>query len=214
MPKPITISARIEGLVTAKARIDALPDGEKLSSKPMADILSVSWPTLRGWCEFPALTGAFVRGGNGIEWEFDPRKTVDALLEHFRADMAQRQERNARVIAATGVQLGEGEPIGDIAEIDRQLALTMRVAEMKEKQGRYIPADEVRDFFRVYNQLVIESIMGVRSQVDPTGQLPASVAKAVNDGLIKVATEIQQKCKHYIGEQRAGLHETGAARAS
>lgn len=216
MPKPISISARIAALEAAKRRIDALENIENMSSRPMADILDVTWPTLRNWCEFRSFegTGAFVRGGNGIEWAFDPAKTVDTLLAHFRADMAERQDRNARIIASTGVELSDSEPIGDIGEIDRQLALTMRVAEMKEKQGRYIPAEQVREFLRGYNQLVIESIMGVRSQVDPTGQLPAGVAKAVNDGLIKVATEIQQKCTSYIGEQRAGLHETGVARAS
>jgi len=106
MAQTVSISSRIEALEAAERRISAIEE-TKLSSKPMAEALSVSWPTLRAWCDLPAFadSGAFVRGGNGIEWEVDPKKTVAALLAHLRGGNARRQDRNRRVVGTVGLAM-------------------------------------------------------------------------------------------------------------
>ena len=211
MPQPVSISARIEALEAAERRISAI-DEVKLSSKPMAELLSVTWPTLRGWCDLPVFTdrGAFVRGGNGIEWEFNPRKTVDALLAHFRGELGKRQDRNRRVVESVGLQMDPGEAGNiDMAELTKQVNLTLAIQESKMKASGYVPATDLRDFLRGYNQAAVSAVLGVGSKIDPTGALPASIRTAMTEELRKVAVGIQAMCSKFVGEFGAGTHEAG-----
>ena len=93
-------AARLEALKRVKARLRRFAKGETLSAAPMAEFLGVTWPTLRDWCnDFPALeaSGAFVRGGNGIEWVFRPREMHRGLTAEFDAQIKAGRKRTARV---------------------------------------------------------------------------------------------------------------------
>lgn len=211
MAQTVSISSRIEALEAAERRISTI-EATKLSSMPMAEALSVSWPTLRRWCDLPAFadSGAFVRGGNGIEWEFDPKKTVAALLAHFRGEMTKRQDRNRRVVESVGLDM-DPEEAGriDMAELARQVNLTLAIQENKMKSGGYVPATDLRDFLRGYNQSAVSAVLGVGSKIDPTGALPASIRTAMTEELRKVAVGMQSMCSKFVGEFGAGLIEEG-----
>ncbi|MGN6290404.1 MAG: hypothetical protein ACTHNA_14210 [Sphingopyxis terrae] len=211
MAQPVSISAHIERLEAAERRISAIEE-TKLSSRPMADALSVSWPTLRKWCDLPTFadSGAFVRGGNGIEWEFDPKKTVAALLAHFRGEIARRQDRNRRVVESVGLDMDPDEAGRiDMAELTKQVNLTLAIQENKMKSGGYVPATDLRDFLRGYNQSAVSAVLGVGSKIDPTGALPASIRTAMTEELRKVAVGMQSMCSKFVGEFGAGLNEAG-----
>lgn len=211
MAQTVSISSRIEALEAAERRISTI-EATKLSSMPMAEALSVSWPTLRRWCDLPAFadSGAFVRGGNGIEWEFDPKKTVAALLAHFRGEMTKRQDRNRRVVESVGLDM-DPEEAGriDMAELTRQVNLTLAIQENKMKSGGYVPATDLRDFLRGYNQSAVSAVLGVGSKIDPTGALPASIRTAMTEELRKVAVGMQSMCSKFVRESGAGSNQAG-----
>lgn len=212
MVQRISTSARIEALEAAKRRIDALDDDIKLSAKPMAEILGIHWNALSGWCDFPIFdgSGAFVRGGNGIAWEFNPRKTVDALLAHFRGELGKRQDRNRRVVESVGLQMDPAEAGNiDMADLTKQVNLTLAIQESKMKASGYVPATDLRDFLRGYNQAAVSAVLGVGSKIDPTGALPPSIRTAMTEELRKVAVGIQAMCSKFVGEFGAGTHEAG-----
>jgi hypothetical protein len=216
MAQTVSTTARIEALEAAQRRIDALDEGQVLSSRPMSEILGVTWNTLRGWCNtLPAFegTGAFIRGGNGIEWEFDPRKTVEALLAHFRAEITKRQDRNRRVVESVGLAMDPDEAAQiDMADLTRQVNLTLAVQESKMRAGGYVPASKVGDFLKGYNQAAVEAVLGVGAKIDPTGALPASIRAAMTEELRNVAAGMRVRCSHFIGEFGAGLNEAGDRR--
>lgn len=212
MAQAITSTARIEALEAAKRRIEALDEGTILNSVPMAEILGVHWNALRGWTNFPIFDGtdAFVRGGNGIAWEFNPRKTVDALLEHFRGEIAKRQNRNRSFVASMGITMDDREAENiDIAELSKQVSLTLAMQDHKQKQGGYVPTQRVSEFLRGYNQAAVNGVLGVGSKIDPTGTLPASIRAAINEELRTVAAAMQRRCSHFVGEFGASLIEAG-----
>lgn len=212
MAQPVTTTARIDALEAAKKRIDALEDDIVLQSKPMAEALGIHWNALRGWCDFPIFEGsnAFIRGGNGIPWEFNPRKTVDALLEHFRGEISKRQNRNRSFVASMGITMDDREAENiDIGELSKQVSLTLAMQEHKMKQGGYVPVHRVVEFLRAYNQAVVQGVLGVGTKSDPTGTLPATVRATMNDELRSVAVGLQKRCSNFIGEFGAGLIETG-----
>lgn len=212
MAQPVTTTARIDALEAAKKRIDALEDGIVLQSKPMAEALGIHWNALRGWCDFPIFEGsdAFIRGGNGIPWEFDPRKTVGALLEHFRGEISKRQNRNRSFVASMGITMDdrEAETI-DIGELSKQVSLTLAMQEHKQKQGGYVPAQSMSEFLRGYNQAAVQAVLGVGSKIDPTGTLPASIRAAINEELRSVAVAMQLRCSQFVGDSGAGFVEAG-----
>jgi hypothetical protein len=212
MAQSVTTTARIDALEAAKKRIEALEDGIVLQSVPMAELLGIHWNALRGWCNFPIFegSGAFIRGGNGIAWEFDPRKTVDTLLAHFRGEISKRQDRNRNFVASMGITMDEREAETiDIGELSKQVSLTLAMQEHKMKQGGYVPVHRVVEFLRAYNQAVVQGVLGVGTKTDPTGNLPATVRATMNDELRSVAVNLQKRCSNFIGEFGAGLIEPG-----
>jgi len=213
MAQKISTTSRIEALEAASRRIDTMDDDLTLSSTPMAEALGVTWNTLRGWCDTVEAfegSGAFVRGGNGIAWEFHPRKTVDALLAHYRGEISKRQDRNRSFVASMGITMDEREAeVIDIAELSKQVSLTLAIQESKMKQGGYVPVHRVVEFLRAYNQAAVQGILGVGTKSDPTGALPATVRATMNDELRSVAVGLQKQCSKFIGEFGAGLIETG-----
>lgn len=212
MAQAITSTARIEALEAAKKRIEAHDDGTTLKSLAMAEALGVHWNVLRNWCNIPTVedSGAFIRGGNGIAWEFNATKTVEALIAHFKGEIAKRQNRNRSFVASMGITMDEREAENiDIAELSKQVSLTLAMQEHKMKQGGYIPVHRVVEFLRGYNQAVVQGVLGVGTKTDPTGNLPASVRTSMNDELRSVAVNLQKRCSNFIGEFGAGLIETG-----
>lgn len=217
MAQTPSISARIEALEAAKRRVDGLPDEGKMSSKPMSDLLGVSWPTLRKWCDsFQSFSGsgAFIRGGNGIEWEFDPRATVDALLAHAHSEMAKRQDRNRRVVESVGIHMDpiEASQI-DIVDLKKQVDLTIAIQEQKMRMGGYTPSPKVSEFIRGYNQAAIGAVLGTETTIDPTGILPPHLRAAMNEELRRVAVNLNQRCTEFIRSFGAGPVESGDRRA-
>lgn len=207
------LSARIRQLEAAEKRAAALPAKTRLSFKPMQELLAVSRPVLTGWCSdidgFEA-SGAFVRGGNGIEWEFNPRKTVAYLLKHHRGVIARQTAKSQKIAKAVGVTLPDGEESSSLAETRQMIDLTLKVTEAQERQGRYIPVDEVSTFLAGYNEEIVSGLMGTKTKVDPNGNLPPAVRKAVDEELRRVAALVHDRATKFIGKLRgADLRQGG-----
>lgn len=212
MARPATnLSARLAGLQRAKARAAKLPVKAILSSKPMSELLGVTWNVVRGWCDeidgFEA-SGSFTRGGNGIEWEFKPRKTVAFLIKHFETRKTAQTKKSRAITKAVGVTLPDDEA-PSLDETKSLVGLTLAVVAATERQKTYTLAEDVVSFLAGYNQSVLDGIMGVRTKIDPNGNLPAQVRKDVDGYLRAVATEVAAKAKHFIEEHNAGLQQAG-----
>lgn len=217
MARPTTnLTARIRRLEAAKARADKLPARQVLTFKPMADMLGVSRPVLTGWAdeiEGFEKSGAFERGGNGIEWQFKPRKTVDFLLKHFRKQAEKQSAKSRELTRSIGVSLAENDEATSLAEVKDRVNLTLTVTAAGEKQGHYTLAEDVRSFVTGYNQSVVDGIMGVRTKVDPNGNLPPLLRKQIDEYLRSVATAAHAKAAQFVKDFRAGTEQAGVGRA-
>jgi len=210
------LTARIRRLEAAKVRADKLPAREVLTFGPMMQLLGVSRPVLVGWADevegFEA-SGAFKRGGNGIEWEFRPRRTVDFLLRHFRKAADGQARKSRELTKSIGVSLAEDDGDVSLAEVKDRVNLTLTVTAAGEKQGHYTLAEDVRSFVTGYNQSVVDGIMGVRTKVDPNGNLPPLLRKQIDEYLRSVATAAHAKAAQFVKDFRAGTEQAGVGRA-
>lgn len=216
MSAPATnLSARIRRLEAAKARADKLPARQSLSFKPMLELLGVSRPTLTDWCDLPGFeqSGCFVRGGNGIEWEFKARRSVDWLLKHFRKEADRQAEKSRALTKSIGVQVSERDEDLSLAEVKDRVNLTITLTQAAERQQQYVLASEMSAFLTGYNQRVLDGIMGVRTRVDPNGNLPPHIRREVDEYLRSVASEVHVEAARFIEEHSAGLQQRGIGRA-
>ena len=209
-------SERIKRLRSALDRAKKLKKSDRFTSAPMAELLGVRWPALRAWCdeiEGFDQSGAFVRGGNGIEWEFDPRKTISFLIAHFEGLIERQAKESRRITKAVGVTLADDEAAPSLAETKDLVNLTLAVTAAQEKQGFYTPAHEVAAFIEGYNETVVSGILGTRTKVDPNGNLPVAVRKALDEHLRSLASAVHAQALKFIEVQCAGAEPRGVGRA-
>lgn len=214
MARGTDTGGRIKRLEQALERARDLPKDAVLESNPMRELIGYSWVQLRNWCnDYPQIeaTGAFIRGGNGVAWQFKPLATIEALLAQFRSEVEQNNRRNRRLQTAVGVSLPEEESAASLEETAKLVRLTLEVQKTKLDQGGYIPATAVVDFLDRYNRVVVEGILGAETEADPTGRLDPEVREAMNEALRNLAVRVHAQAEAFIGEYRARAEQAGAA---
>lgn len=172
-------SARLLQLKHAKDKAAKLKRGEQLTAQPMADLLGVSWPALRKWCdEVEELTkfNAFVRGGNGVEWAFRPIQTVNALIAHFEAKQkasAKRAQRVKKIVAGNALE-GAPEDLS-IDELTKMVRLSREIREEQERQGELIDAAKARMAIMSFMSNIQEAALRAAQEQDPNGRWPPEI---------------------------------------
>lgn len=206
-------TARLAKLEAAHAKAAKLPKDTVLDAVPMTELMGFSWPTIRGFAEkIPSLAadGHVKLGGRGLKWEFRPAAFIAALIAHFRREAEAAARRNRELQRKVGVDLPESEHGSSLEEVRQLVNLTMAIQSRKSEQGHYTPSAEVADFLDGYNRSVVDEIMGVGTEIDPTGKLPPEVREQFNEALRGVATRVNERATRYIEECRARAVETGA----
>lgn len=213
------ISPRVRLVKLQRAEDDFVTSLAKdmvLDAKPMAQVLRVTWDTLRGWVdEIPALeaSGAVERGGQGINWRFKPLETIWTIKAAITAKAELAEAKNRTVQADHGIRLDESEDSASLAEVKDMVNLTITLVSAAEKQARYIEAEKVDHFIEGYNQRVVSAILGVRTQTDPNGNLPPAVRTQMDDYLRSVAMHVNAEAAQFVMECRESFQPAGARAA-
>lgn len=205
-------SQRIRQLETAKTRAAKLKRADRLTSKPMSDLLAVNWQTLRGWCdEFEGFeaSGAFVRGGNGIEWIFDPRKTVDFLIRHFRGVLDHQAKEGRRITKAVGVKVKNDDDDLSFEEVKGRVRLTLDVLAAQEKQSEYLQKSVVADFLEELGEVATAELMSANTTIDPNGNRPPAFRREVDEYNRLVAVRLHGRIAKFIEVKCAGSKQGG-----
>jgi hypothetical protein len=187
-----SLAARLRKLDAALERAKKLPRGTTLTGQStkelsMAEVLGVSWPVLRGWCkDVPGFeeSGAFTRGGNGIDYEFKPVATVRFLIKHFTAerDARARKAREVRRMVA-GDQLDGLPDEFDLDEIRKMIQVHAALREERQKAGELVEAGKLREALNGMMSEMQQAGVKAASQQDPTGQWPPEIREKFEDAI-------------------------------
>lgn len=174
MARPATSPAhRLRVLASAKIKVDKLKRGTLLEAGPMAAILEVGWPTLRGWCvDFPgfAESGAFTSGGQGVNYEFNPRATVRWLTRYFENEQKRGREKATRLRRiVAGDALANVDQDLSLHDLDKMIGLVTKVQDQRERQGQLIDAKEAETAFRTYSMELQQAVLRAAQEQDPNG---------------------------------------------
>lgn len=190
-----SLDARLRSLDKALAKAKKL-NGRKISFEPMLEVLGVSRPVLRDWCnEIPGFadSGAFVKGDKGIAWEFKPVATVRFLIKHFQAERNKRQNAAAKVRRAIGGSELEGAPADmDLAEIKRALEVRSELVRQRREEGRLVDREVAeRAFNEAFSAMQQAGVQAGREQ-DPTGRWPVEYREAWENAMDGIMLRMEQ----------------------
>jgi hypothetical protein len=185
-----SLAARLRNLESALERAKKVKRGAVMSAEPMRELLRVSWPTLRQWCrDIPgfAESGAFVGGGNGVDYEFKPVATVKFLLKHFRAEQDARLAKAREVRRLVGAEQLAGLPDDiDIDELRKVVQLQGQLIEARVKAGELVDAEKVRNALAGLFTKMQQAGVKAASEQDPTGQWPPEIRESFDDAVSNV----------------------------
>jgi hypothetical protein len=216
MARPATSpAARLRKLNAALPKAKALRRGSKLTAQPMADLLGVRWVTLREWCDditgFED-SGAFVRGGNGIEWEFKPVATVRFLIGHFDKTAkrgAQRAKRMRQVIAGDGLEAVPDDY--SLPEIKQLLDASGRFQELRERQARQVDVEHVTKPLRQVFERMRNAGLRAVQESDPNGRWPPETRAIVESVARKILADQDRAARDCLGTIGGRTAQPGAA---
>lgn len=187
-----SLEARLRKLEAAKARAAAHGSKVALRSKPMAELLGVTWNVLRDWCNELAgfeESGAFVRGGLGHEWEFKPRKTVAFLIAHFNRQAAREAAKSKAIGKATGAEVLLGESLTDTRHA---YELARSIKREKRIDGEHVRRDHVQWLFGTSMERTRSRVMSVVTKADPNGNFPPAQRERVEAACRAVLLELYE----------------------
>jgi len=201
--------ARLRKLKAALPKAqDAGKGGRKLTAVPMHKLLGVTWPTLRGWCEdLPgfAESGAFIEGGNGIEWEFKPVATTRFLIGHFESEIKKRREsaKQVRKIIA-GDALEDAPEDYDLDQLQKMLRLSRELREERAHWGKLVDAEEVHKLLSAMFAKMQATATKAISAQDPTNRLPPEHREKLEDAFANVLETMLVEGEKVLGKLSGG----------
>lgn len=183
--------------------------------KLFTDFLGFSWPTVRKWVnDYPTLDNPhnLRRGGQGSRYEFNPRRTLRALVVLATQQSESLISDNVEIRRKIGVDLPDTERAATLDETKSLINMTLTVEAAAKEQGKYTPTEEMIAFLEGYNEAVVSGILGVKTKTDPNGKLPPNVRAEMDGYLRKVTADVHEKAGKFIEEQRARLQQARIGR--
>lgn len=205
--KHLDPKVRLPRLESAKQRAPK-KRGAMLSAVPMAELLGVSWVTLRDWCDtlqgFDD-SGCFTRGARGTEWQFRAVKTINWLTRYFEKVLADQESRSRGTARALGMA-EDAVPTGfSLAEVDRSLAIVGKVQAEKIAQAKWVSADQVREILRNLMVMSRDHILGVAQVSDPNGVFPPEIREKVERASFEQAAAYAEAVEAIVNKHESSL---------
>lgn len=201
---------RLRRLDAARSDFIATLAGDQLlGAKPMAQLLRVSWNTLKEWVDAnPDLerSGAVVRGGLGIGYEFRPLATMDGLVAWFTGECERIEARNRedqKLVAGAAAQAVPAE--FDLDRMAKLLSTSTRFQETLERQAELVRAAEVKSVLREGFSAIQQAGVMAAQEADPTGQWSPETRDIV-EGVIRAMLLRQQRAAQETLEKLRGRH--------
>lgn len=201
-------AARVRTLEASLAKAKTLPRGTVLTADPMAELLGLSWVALRTWCnDIPGFEADkhFVRGGNGIEWQFKPVASIQFLIKHFTAEQQRGIQRRRAVRQAIGSSvIDDIDEDLSLEEIDKIIRLQTRLREERERQGQLIDRTVAEDAIaKMVASMQRAGLQAAREQ-DPTGQWPPEISESFENAVNSLILHMGQAGEKCLSDLRGG----------
>lgn len=191
-------------------KLKAISPERTTNQRGLAQILGMSQNGLRDIHikidpEFPIESA----GAEGKSYVFNVAKALAHMIRRCKERIAKAESDNAWLEDIQGLELPQRTTQMPIGDLSKQVDLTIKIVDRREKQGGYVSSAVVTDMFAGYNSAAIQGVLGVKVQIDPTGSLPPEISAMIDERLRIVAVAMSKKCESYIKEYHARTVESG-----
>lgn len=168
-----------------------------LTSKPMAEVLGMTWENLRktyilGHPDFPVAE----HGGQGRNYLFDVRDVLLWMQKHLKAKLHNEVEEAHRISHLTGIAIADASAptqVAGLADLGLLLRIARDVEDMKTRQGQMVPRATVDTFIQEYHGIFMSEILGSAGMADPTGQWPVEIRALWDARMKSLAMKLQRR---------------------
>ena len=188
------LGARIRRLEQAFEQANKMSADMTLSFEPMRELLGVSRQTLTAWANditgFED-SGVFARGGNGIEWVFQPAATVGFLLHHFESERDTRRAASQAQRDALGQGILDGVPVD--ATTDELLKIVKLRGELVKQMTREQTLVERSRVQQLLDTMIAEmqrAYVQAIGEKDPTNEWPVEIGESYRVAIDQLIVDI------------------------
>lgn len=144
--------------------------GETIGQGPMCDLLGTNPATLRGWLDDDEVSasGAFVRGGQGVNYSFNPIATIWVLIRYFERLRDQKIAENARIREmVAGDKLAEAPPEMTVRDVRDAMRLNLDLIAAEKEQGLLVDATQSRAVIQDLVLAMRDTLLSAPQRLDP-----------------------------------------------
>jgi hypothetical protein len=208
MRKPADPSTRLALLRPALKQVKR---GEKLNGYDMAKVCQMTWRNLILTINKEPTFPIERRGSEGIAWVFDAAKVLKHLIARCESALAERNAKASRMARLSGQPADYGnqpardtgdEPLAP-SELKMLFESQMVSHRLKEAQKKFMPKDATLAFLMDYHSQMQTETLGLLGKIDPAGQWPADVRKAVEDTMRSLLLNLQANMERFIATHHA-----------
>lgn len=144
--------------------------GETIGQGPMCDLLGTNPATLRSWLddEEVSASGAFIRGGQGVNYLFNPIATIWVLIRYFERLRDQKVAENSRIREmVAGDKLAEAPPEMTVRDVRDAMRLNLDLIAAEKEQGLLVDAAASRATFQELALSMRDTLLSAPQRLDP-----------------------------------------------
>jgi hypothetical protein len=159
--------------------------GERIGHKAMCGLLGITHYTLREWLEDPQveLSGAFVRGGRGHGYEFDPVLMIWVLLWFWERKRSDRVLANAKVREAIAGKIDDAPGDMTMREVRDAMQVSLQLLTAEKEAGELVKATEAASTYRAMVTAMRDTLLGSPQRLDPTNAWPTEFREMFDNAL-------------------------------
>ena len=202
MRKPADPSARLKILEAARA---GLTKKDVLNADEMAKAAGMTWRNLQLIIDKDPKFPVKHRGAEGVAWQYEAQQTIDHMIAQCRAALGELRSRAERMSRLTGFAT---EAAGSTVDFDDEPVTAgelqmlgnaqMAAHRLKLAQKALIPAETVRASYMAYHAQMQAETLGIVAHLDPAGQWPADLRRAVEDRMRTILVELQDRMTAFL----------------
>lgn len=185
------------------------PD-ERIGQKAMCALLGITHYTLREWIDDPAVeaSGAFVRGGRGQGYEFNPTLTIWVLLWFWERKRADRIVANAKIREqVVGTKLDDAPADMTMREVKDAMQVSLQILTAEKEAGKLVDAAKAAATYRELALSMRDTLLGAPQRLDPENSWPTDFREMFDNALSDCLVLLREAGQEALSEPDATIPE-------
>jgi hypothetical protein len=181
--------------------------GERIGHKAMCGLLNISHYTLREWLEDPIVeaSGAFVRGGRGHGYEFDPILMIWVFTWFWERKRSEKVLANAKDREAFGGKIDDAPGDMTMREVRDAMQVSLQLLTAEKEAGELVKAAEAASTYRAIVTAMRETLLSAPQRQDPENKWPTELREMFDNALSDCLVLLREAGQEALSEPDATI---------